>query len=362
MRGGFGDRCDGNGHDGNDRRERGLRQRESGQREDAAVAGFPNGGGNERIHGHLVKQVHAVCAPARKIDDGGDHTAERRAQKQRQLSEEAFEVSRKEDRGKQSGERHEPHKPHVAREGRGRRVGIRQRVARKRQTDDHRDGTRDGGGQDLFYGVGAEQLDDKTCGNGDKAGHHNAELRVLDRFRRQCRDRALLPGKHLRICLGRELFHHGLAGDQRRDRRQIREARPVVERDLAPGDQDKADRGKAAGEDRGGHLKTGDQRHGDRRREHDDDLLHGVQQQLPKRRPFVGEVAVNFFLFHPKPSLFYSWTAQRRTQSWLKENAGFAQTCKHGVCKTAFKTPIYQNPRWLCRGGSPKPPLVLYKF
>ena len=56
---------------------------------------------------------------------------------------------------------------------------------------------------------------------------------------------------------------------------QVREARAVVHRDSALGDQHEAQRCKTACKDGGGYLEARDQRHGDRRREHDDHLLQG---------------------------------------------------------------------------------------
>jgi hypothetical protein len=61
---------------------------------------------------------------------------------------------------------------------------------------------------------------------------------------------------------------------------QIGEAGTVIQRDFFAGNQNKAESGKAAGEDGGGHLKAGNERDGDGGGEHDDDLLKRVKEQL----------------------------------------------------------------------------------
>ena len=152
--------------------------------------------------------------------------------------------------------------------------GVRQGVARQGQADDHSHRAGDGGGQDGLHHFLAEELDEQARGNGDQPRADDAELGVLDGLRGQ-------DAVHFLKALGSA--HAGDGGE-------VGEAGAVVQRDLPPGDQDKAQGGQAAGENGGRHLEAGDQGHGDRGGEHDDHLLDGVEDELDKARALFRQV------------------------------------------------------------------------
>lgn len=228
MRGGFRNGRQGDGHNCRNSHPGRLGQRDMRKCKNASACD---------ISRNLFEEVDAGCE---RDNERGD-TAYDGAEQQRKLAQHAFEIDREENRGDQRNEgdkqRHIGDQLRISGcccacagidDGRSR---IAQRISGKRQADDHGDGASNAGGQGLFHGVFAEAVDDEAGGDGDEARHDNAKLRHSDLLIQRCADKRF-------------------AGHQTADCGQIGKARAIVERELFARDEQKAQRRKAACENR----------------------------------------------------------------------------------------------------------------
>ena len=275
---GLRDRSDGDGHDSRHSRPGYLWQGKGRQGKQRAVAKLPGGSG-QRLCRHLPEQVQ--LRPADEKEQGGGDAAGQSSQKKGKLSKHAFQIAGKEDGGQKRNQRYHPYPAAsaYALHSLGRRVG--KGVPGQGQADDHGDRAGDGGRKDPLYRLVAAETHQKSGGDGHQSGQHDSELCVGNK----------LCGKNSRSLKGSDLLRRTFCRHHAGDGCQIGEGRTVVHRDFPAGNQNEADGGKAAGENGRGDLKASDQRHGNRGRKHDDNLLNRVQQKLDEGGPLIGQIA-----------------------------------------------------------------------
>ena len=174
---GFRDGRNGNRHDRSDSLPRGFGQREYRQSEDVGIRGLRQD----------AEQVYARG----ELDDKRREATQDRPEQQRQLPPEALQIDGKDDGRQQCDERDNPcivgcrgdsvlrHSECAGRVHRE-RAGVRERVGRKREADDHGDRAGDGRRQDLFDDVTARPVDKQTCDDRNESRHNDTELRIGD--------------------------------------------------------------------------------------------------------------------------------------------------------------------------------------
>ena len=176
------------------------------------------------------------------------------------MGKETLQVDREKDGCQQGSQRNDPGEV-VNKTGAGDGGGgISKRVASQGQTDDHGDGTCDGGGKQVLNHIPAKFLHEETSSDRDQTGHHNTE------------------GDNLDVSIGEDgNAAQFFSANQTDNGTNIREAGAIIQGDFAFGDQDETKCGETAGKNGGGNMEFGNEGDGNRGREHNDNLLDCVE-------------------------------------------------------------------------------------